>query len=175
LRNYERFCEVPYILRRRRCKQQTRAGFQEKEWGVYLRDKVWASAKNWPDWAKPHQRDKWREKGLIVWDRETQTVARLRGRDALDILAQLRGSDEWNQDGYVVGEPVWRLSLNNPPDRGKPWLANQIVLDPEQTRALFDTLVQGESVLQKMAKEEEAEERRALRKVYDLLARAGSR
>ena len=54
---------------------QTGAGFQEKEWGVCLSDKVWTSAENWPGWAKPHQRDKWRKKGLIVWDRATQMVA----------------------------------------------------------------------------------------------------
>lgn len=140
---------------------------------------AWVSAKDWPDWANPHQREKWhkkwRERGLIVWDQETEAVARLRGRHALDILAQLRDSDEWKQQGCVVGEPAWRLSLDNPDDTGEPLLADRIVLDPEQATALFDTLVQEESLLQKMAAEEEAEERRVLAQVYDILLRAEER
>ena len=154
---------------------QTRTDSQEKQWCVRLNGSSWASAKDWPDWANPHQREKWREKGLIVWDQETQTVARLRGRHALAILAQLRDSDEWEQQGCVVGEPAWRLSLDNPDEKGEPVLADQIVLDPEQATALFDTLVQEEGVLQKMAAEEEAEERRVLAQVYDMLLQAGER
>lgn len=154
---------------------QTRTDSQEKEWGVRLNASAWTSAKDWPDWANPYQREKWCEKGLIVWDQETQTVARLRGQHALAILAQLRDSGEWEQQGCVVGEPAWRLSLDNPDAKGEPVLANQIILDPEQATVLFDTLAQEESLLQKMAAEEEAEERRVLAQVYDILLRAGER
>lgn len=148
---------------------------QSKEWGVRLNKSEWTSDKGWPDWMNPYQRKKWREQGLIVWDQETQTVARLRGRHALAILAQLRDNDEWKQQGCVVGEPVWRLSPDNPDDKGGPALANQIVLDPEQTAALLNSLLQEEGVLQKMAEEEEAEEGRVLAQVYDILLRAGKR
>ena len=119
---------------------QTGTDSQSGEWGMRLNGSAWASAEDWPDWANPHQREKWREKGLIVWDQETQTVARLRSRHARAILSQLRDSDEWEQQGCVAGEPAWRLSLDNPDDKGEPVLANQIVLDPEQTAALLGVI-----------------------------------
>lgn len=154
---------------------QTGTDSQSEEWGVRLNRTAWTPAKDWPDWMNPHQREQWRKKGLNVWDQETQTVARLRGRHALAIMAQLRDSDEWEQQGCVIGEPAWRLSLDNPDDKGEPVLVDQIVLDPEQATALFDTLVQEEGVLQKMTEEEEAEEGRVLAQVYDILLRAGER
>lgn len=147
----------------------------EAEWGMRLNHRAWSAAKDWPAWTNPRQREKWREKGLIVWDEATQTVTRLRGRHALAILPQLRRNPQWKQHGCIVGEPAWQLSLDDPDDKGEPVLADQIALGPEQTAALLDLLMEKEGVLKQMADEEEAEESRVLAEVCDILIRIAER
>jgi hypothetical protein len=110
-----------------------------------------------------------------VWDEATQMVARLRGSHALAILAELRDNFEWQQGGCIVGEPAWRLSLDNPDGKGEPILTNQIWLEPEQTAALLDFLMQEEGKLKQLAEEEEVEERRVLAQVYALLIEVAER
>lgn len=101
------------------------------------------------------QREKWCDKGLILWDGETKTVARLKGRHALALLAHFRERHEWEQEGYAVGEPAWRLSINTPGDNGRPTLTSKIALDPQQTAALLELLEKEEGALEKMAEEEQ--------------------
>lgn len=68
-----------------------------------------------------------------------------------------------------MGEPAWLLSLDKPGDKGQPTLTNKIALDPQQTAALRELLEKEEGALEKMAEEEEEDERRALHKAYDLI------
>lgn len=116
-------------------------GPDEAGWRMRLNRREWSSMKDWPTWTNRHQRKKWGERGLIVWDKATQTVARVRGCHLLAILAELRDDLDWKQRGYIVGEPAWRLSLDDPDGKGEPILTNQIKLDPEQTAALLDFLM----------------------------------
>lgn len=147
----------------------------EAGWGMRLNRWAWSSAKDWPAWTNPHQREKWREKGLIVWDKASHTVARLKARHVLAIVAELRNNAQLQQQGCIVGEPAWRLSLGKPNGKGEPVLANQILLDPEQTALLLVLLMQEEGVLKQIADEEEAEESRVLAEVYGLLIEIAER
>jgi hypothetical protein len=148
---------------------------QNKEWGLQLNTGAWTRDKNWPDWTTRYQREKWREKGLILWDSETKTVTHLKGRHALALLAHFREHHDWEQEGCAVGEPAWLLSLDKPGDKGEPTLSNQIALDPQQTAALLVLLEKEERALEKMAEEEKEEESRALSKVYNLLIEIAER
>ena len=154
---------------------QTITDSQEKEWGIRLNESVWNPVKDWPEWANRSQRDSWTQMGVILWSKETRTITRLKGRHALAILAQLRDNPEPLQQGCVVGEPAWEISLNNPGDKGKPALANEMVLSPKQIVTLFDWLEQEEEVLKQMAKEEEAERKRRLAQAFDVLFQSGDR
>jgi hypothetical protein len=136
---------------------------------LHLNTGAWTRDKDWPDWTTRYQREKWRGKGLILWDSETKTVARLQGRHGLALLGHFREHHEWEQEGCAVGEPAWLLSLDKPGDKGEATLSNQINLDPQQTAALLELLEKEERALEKLAEEEEEDERRALHKAYDLM------
>jgi hypothetical protein len=143
--------------------------------GIHLNSQTWPLTRNWPEWANRAQREKWKEKGLILWDDDARQVNRLSGRQALSLLDHLRTASEWKDQGCTVGEPAWRLSLDNPDDKAELVLWDTINLSPQQTQVLFDFLVREEKELQQMKAAEEEETKRILGEVYTILIRAGER
>jgi hypothetical protein len=140
-----------------------------QSWGIHLNWQEWSTTRDWPAWANPYQREKWKERGLIIWQNEARQVTRLKGQHALSLLDHLRSASEWKEQGYVVGQPAWQLSLDNPDDKGELVLSDTINLSPQQTQVLFDFLVREEERLQQMKAAEEEVRTRALSRVYDML------
>lgn len=95
--------------------------------GIYLNWATWpkASDGDWPEWATLRQREKWREKGLILWDPEARLVTRIDGREAVSFLDHLRNSTVWREDGCTVGEPVWLIPLSEPAEKAK-WVLRAV-------------------------------------------------
>lgn len=139
--------------------------------GIYLNWATWpkASDGDWPEWATLRQREKWREKGLILWDPEARLVTRIDGREAVSFLDHLRNSTVWREDGCTVGEPVWLIPLSEPAEKAKWVLQDAINLSPQQTQLLLDYLLEQEERLQQMAAAEEKAQDRALTQVCSLL------
>jgi hypothetical protein len=130
---------------------------REMGWGMRLNRRPWSSAKDWPAWISHHQREKWNEAGLILWDEKAQQIARFSGTQSLAMLDELRENTEWHQCGCVVGEPVWRLLIDEIGREAEPVLTNKIALTPEQAQVLCDFLLRVEQTLRQMKAEEEEE------------------
>jgi hypothetical protein len=111
------------------------------------------------------------QKGLIVWQRETQHIIRLSATQALQILDDLRQDDAWTEQGIVIGEPVTRIVLYEPERKPEPALSNRIHLSPSQTKAVLRLLERNEARLKEMSKEEEGERSRAIGRAYRYLVR----
>lgn len=137
--------------------------------GFHLNWQTWPAASDWPEWANRYQREKWEKQGLILWDEETQQVTRLSGQQALSLLDQLSHASDWQEQGCVVGEPSWRIPLNNNEQKGELVLTNTLDLNPQQVQALFDFLVLEEERLQQMKAADEKERNRVLSQVYSIL------
>ncbi len=141
----------------------------KETWGVFLNQRLWSHATEYPAWAKPGQQEKWRKQGVVLWCEATQTITHLNGRHALALLEQLHNSNEWKEQGCVVGEPAWLLPLDSPDSKGEPVLTNQMTLTSAQTAMLLDLLVGEEATLKQMALQEEENEKRILARVYSLI------
>jgi len=130
-----------------------------------------------PDWANQLQREKWEERTLVLWDHESHQITGLSATQALHVLNHLRTNDDWKQQGVVIGEPVTRLSIDDPTREPEEVLINQIDLSPAQVQELFNLLRENETMLKEQSEQEEREQKRALFQAYDFLlgcaARAG--
>lgn len=147
----------------------------EGTWGLRLNRGNWTSAQDWPMWANRGHQEKWKERGLLIWDNVIQEVTRLDGRQAIALLNYHRHNSEWRESGLVVGEPASRISLDEPERQSELVLTDKITLSPAQAQILFDFLVQEEETLLEMKAAEEDEEIHTLAKVYRLLLAAAAR
>jgi len=132
-------------------------------------------AKDYPSWATPAQREKWRDRGLIVWEGESQQIVRLRAGQAIQLLKYLRTNDDWKSQGFTLGEPTTRLVLEEPDRDPENVLLNQIKLDPTQSQELFDYLRINETRLRELDEIEEKERRERLGKVCSFIIERGRR
>src|SRR3954451_17800551 len=64
-----------------------------------------------PPWANWKQKQKWSQRGLIVWNHAAQQLIRLYPLWALDVLEQLRLTTDWPHAGITIGE---QLSISGP-------------------------------------------------------------
>jgi len=81
-------------------------------WGIHING--WSNQSgtpNFPEWAKPFQKNKWQERGVVIWDEQTQQITRCQAGQMLKVLQDLKAIDAWKQDGYVVGVPAYRIVL----------------------------------------------------------------
>jgi len=143
-------------------------------WGMHINSGRFA-ARDYPAWATPAQREKWSERGLVVWENEAQQVTRLRAGQAIQLLEYLGTHDDWKSQGVVVGEPTTRLVLEKPDRAPETVLLNQIKLDPDQSQDLFDYLQSNETRLRELDEIDKAEQGKILGKVYGYIIERGRR
>jgi hypothetical protein len=141
----------------------------ETNWGARVNASTTYQAKDCPSWATRPQRDKWNDRGLILWDHETQQITRLWASQALELLDYLRANDSWREKGVEVGEPAIALSIDHPDQEPKQVLADKIQLDPDQLCELLKLLETREQTLHQMKDDDEQERSRRLWQVYALL------
>ena len=140
-----------------------------KLWGAKLNIGVGHKADDCPAWANWLQRERWQERGLVVWDCDAEQITKLCAAQALEILDYVRTDDRWDQHDVVVGgSAIWKL-IDHPEQEPQGVLTNEITLSPARLRELSDLLERSELLLQRMKEEDEAERRRCLRRVYDFL------
>jgi hypothetical protein len=135
-----------------------------------------------PKWVTSWESQKWHELGVVVWDSEIGRVTHLRGHQALSILNHSRKSDAWKENGLVVGEVAYCITL--PPENASKktmkdqaetkttqeedgWcLTNTIQLSPDQSIEFLSFLEQKEEILKRIAVQEDTERSRILGQVY---------
>ena len=71
----------------------------------------------YPDWLNPLQGQEWRNRGLVLWDATTQVVTHLYANYALRILETMKDTDTWKTDGFIIGSPVYRMSISDTTDK----------------------------------------------------------
>jgi hypothetical protein len=158
---------------------------EEQTWGFHLNEHVYSLPYHpCPKWANSREQQSWRQIGVVVWDAQVNRVTHLRGSQAVSILDNLRKSDTWKKDGLLVGEVAYQLTIpsdkktkkksedqyETKPLQENGWcLTNTIQLSPDQTHQFLSFLLQRETILRKVAEEEEAERKRILARVYSMI------
>jgi hypothetical protein len=144
-------------------------------WGARVNTRWSREVKDFPDWANPHQREKWAKKGLILWESESQVVLRLSATQALQLLDHFHTEDDWREEGIVLGEKVARLALGKPEQEPEEILINQIHLPPARSRGLLKLLERNKARLEKLREQEEEERKRARARVSRILLELAQR
>jgi hypothetical protein len=147
----------------------------EPTWGARINTGRFGSQGGCPSWANRLQREKWEERGLVLWDHQAQQITQLSATQTLRILEYLRADDGWKQQGIIVGEPVTRLVPNDSEREPENVLVDQISLSPSRAQELFELLEANEADLQEIAEAEEKERGRLLGKVYARIIEIGRR
>ena len=152
-------------------------------WGAHINPTKYAKFfPEYPDWLNPLQKQEWRERGLVVWDATTQVVTHLYANYALRILETMKDTDTWKTDGYVIGSPIYRMSISDTTDESLEnkgnekdgWvLANKIKLSPKRSYEFFRFLVSEEKTLTLIAADENEDVCEAYAMVVDLLIELG--
>ena len=158
---------------------------EEQTWGFHLNEHIYSSScPPCPQWANSWKARNWRKLGVVLWDSQINRVTHLGGSQALRILDNLRKSDPWKKDGLLVGEVAYQLTIPSDKKTKKKcedqseieplqedgWcLTNTIQLSPDQTHQFLSFLLQRETILRKVAEEEEAERKRILARVYSMI------
>jgi hypothetical protein len=140
-----------------------------------------------PAWANPSQIEEWHKRGLVVWNNETKQLHTMRAQAALNLLARLRQTDEWQTTGILVTERVMRIYLpkdlsrkrsrkkkDQPepaalsPEKSKHEEVDQecVRLDPAVGPELIAYLEAHESTLNEIAVEDKEEQERILGNAY---------
>ena len=131
-------------------------GPSQVSWGARINIRERNDASDCPSWLKPADRDTWVQRGLIVWQEETQHIFRLLGTYALQLLDSLNEDDTWKERGIIVGEPVIRLTWGEHEESDEV-LDNPIYLSPRQTRVLIRLLERNKATLEEIREQEERE------------------
>jgi hypothetical protein len=145
-----------------------------------------------PAWANPAQIEEWHKRGLVVWNNGTKQLHAMRAQAALNLLARLRRTDEWQTTGILVTERVIRIHLPEepsrkrsrkkedqpeptalPPEESKPEEVDQerVRLDPAAGPEFIAYLEAHESQLSEIALEDKEEQERALANAYRYILR----
>jgi len=158
-------------------------------WGIHIN--VWSNQSgtpNFPEWAKPLQKNDWQERGVVIWDEKAQQITRCDAGQMLNVLQDLKATDVWKQDGYAVGVPAYRIVLpsgrqkkKKQPEQpkseektGEGWVLTETInLTPDQTALLFDFLEKSASTIEKLAEIESTEARERLGKAYKMILEWG--
>jgi hypothetical protein len=158
-------------------------------WGIHIN--VWSNQSgtpNFPEWAKPFQKNNWQERGVVIWDEKTQQITSCYAIQMLNVLQDLKATDVWKQDGYVVGVPAYRIVLPSEKQKkkkepeqskserktGEGWVLTETInLTPDQTALLFGFLEKSVSTIEKLAAIESTEARERLGKAYKMILEWG--
>ena len=126
-----------------------------------------------PEWANPMQLDKWKQRGIVMWQEESRRLVTLGAIEAVAYLDRLRTNVAWRSDGISITRRVYvgRISSQTSQRTGEegrgssasrageksrlePVDEEVMRLNPEQAGRLLDLLQQNEAVLCRMAEAE---------------------
>ena len=157
--------------------------FNRISWGAHINSAGYPKIQpKYPDWLNPLQKQDWRNRGLVLWDMNTKVVAHLYANYALKILENMKETDIWKSKGFVIGSPVYRMSIPDKMDEclenkgleKDGWvLTNQIELSPKQAMELFEFLTAEGDLLILIASDEDRDVREACAMVVDILLDRG--
>ena len=83
-------------------------------WGMHINSGRYpAPSPEYLDWLNPFQNPKWQDRGIVVWDATRQVMTHLYASYALKILALMRETDSWKTSSFIVGSPVYQISIPN--------------------------------------------------------------
>jgi hypothetical protein len=153
--------------------------FNRISWGANINPTRYAEFfPKYPDWLNPHQKLKWRDRGLVVWDATTKVVTHLYANYALKTLEAMKEINTWKSNGFTIGAPAYRMSLPDTTDKHSVpiechqdgWvLINKISLSSEQVEELLKFLVSEEHALILIAANEDRDVREACAMVVEIL------
>jgi len=141
----------------------------------------------YPDWLNPFQKQKWQDRGFVVWDATRRVVTHLYASYALKILALMRETDSWKTSSFIVGSPAYQIPIPNTTRKKKTnetvtempqegWvLTNKIELSSDRAAKFFEFLTAEEEALKQIAGDEGKDAREALGRVYALLTGYGNK
>lgn len=151
---------------------------EEQLWGFHLNETIYSLlGPPCPKWANSRDHQNWHKLGVVVWDAQISRATHLYGSQAIRILDHSRQSDTWKNDGLLVGEVSYRMTIpsnkkskkrNDDQTEMKPlqedgWcLSNTIHLSPDQAQQFISFLEKQETSLERVVKAEESERRRIL-------------
>ncbi len=144
----------------------------QNTWGVHFNfEEHFTSPTTSPAWLTPLQQRDWTCRGIVVWEASTRVVAHLYAGYALEILQQMRVTETWRSNNFVIGSPTYTLSSERVD--GNVTLENQIELSPGQAKDFFDFLNIHKKLLEHVATRDEEAAEAALRDVFRLIAAYG--
>jgi hypothetical protein len=164
------FC-FPGKLEYRRIAMDEEHSASQVSWGARINTCERYDATDCPDWANPADRERWTQKGLIIWQKETRHVIRLSATHAMQLLDGLRSDDACTEKGITIGEPVARISVEGLDRKPRPGLWNPIHLSPRQTKVLIRLLERNLGRLEDMREQEDKERDRARDELARILAK----
>jgi len=161
------------------------ASNKDPMWGFHLNQTLYSSScPAYPKWASSWEQQNWNKLGVVVWDARINRVTYLHGSQAVSILEQLRQSESWKEQGVLVGEVAYQITipstrkskrktedqLEEKPSHEDGWcLTHTIQLMPDQAQEFVSFLAQHETNLEKVIQAETAERRRILGQAYSLI------
>jgi hypothetical protein len=86
----------------------------ETLWSARVNTEWRRISRDCPPLATTRQREKWDERGLVLWDHEVKQSTWLSPTTTLRLLKQLRTTDGWRKYGLNVGESAAQRWLNGP-------------------------------------------------------------
>ena len=155
--------------------------FNRISWGAHINPTKYAKFfPECPDWLNPLQKHIWRDRGLVLWDASAQVVTHLYANYALTTLENMKETDTWKYNDFIIGSPTYQMSIldttdecieNNGHEKDGWVLTNKISLSSEQVGELLKFLVSEEHALILIAADEDNDVREACVMVIDLLVR----
>jgi hypothetical protein len=94
----------------------------------------------------------------------------LSATEALGLLSYMRATEDWRQEGLVVGEPCMRVFWDGSEPEWEHALAHEMTLSPGQAEEILELLESNESELQRASKVEEMEQQQRRSQFLNLLA-----
>lgn len=123
-----------------------------------------------PAWADRLQQETWEKQGLVLWDHQSREITRLAATQTLSLLSYMRSTDDWRQEGLVVGEPSVQVFPDDPKPNLMYTLAHEMTLSPEQAQGVFELPENNEAELQVMSRIEKSGYQQKQNQFLNLLA-----
>jgi hypothetical protein len=160
---------------------------EDESWGYHLnRTEHSAAHPPVPGWANPNQREDWKNRGLVLWDRDIHRITLIRPRYVQNFLGQMKGNPRLRSEGCTLGAPAYAISLekeerrirkgapDSPKEELGEWiLSNPMELGPERAQELFDFLQAQEVLVDELALKEQKESDKAIVKALRLFYHRG--
>ena len=152
----------------------------ELAWGMHINECSDAKLRLAPTWLQSIQKEDWYKRGVVIWNRKINRVTRLWAFQALQILDQLQNTDDWKEDGIVVGELAYQIIIpleksEDENDQGAEneesnWvLTNEIYLSNGRTLELAQFLNQNKRTLEKMVELDNSQAREVRAGLYEYI------